>query len=110
MGFNKRYASGQGILAAFERKGVEGVQEYFRKPDAVIVPSQSWANEISESMKTDDAEALGKMLQEGSDEVTRLRNQGLSLKESLGNETDPQLHSYITANLENIDKKLGFYK
>ena len=40
MGFNKRFVTGSGIIAAWENNGIEGVENYFNKPDALFVPSE----------------------------------------------------------------------
>ena len=108
MGFNKRFVNGPGIMAAFKNKGIEGVDAYFNKPDALIVPIGTWAAKVEQTMRS-NPEELEDMVIEGIEQFALLKEKAIALTGSLAT-ADTQITAYIQANLENIDKKLGFYK
>ena len=114
MSFNKRYVNGKGIAAAFENKGLQGVVNYFSKPDALIVPMQlCWAKEVASkfdtAFKADKYDEFEKYLEKSVKELKDLEIKLFVLRNNLAMETDSEIVAYLNANIQIADKKLATY-
>ena len=78
MGFNKRFANSKAMLHHYNNSGIQGVIDYFEKPDALLMPArQCCIAHAFELYQAQNLEQLDKFCRHHSQEYSKLSNQNM---------------------------------
>jgi len=113
MGFNKRHVSGTGILSTYQWDGIEGIDRYLYKPDALFIPTDDcFARKVYEAWEASPSDFCERMAEEIAadySEYAVLMARMIELKEQLTLADDSETIKFISDKIFDTEDKIKYY-